>query len=74
MCFKCSQDYTFHRGKSEYEDVLQSGGKPSTLTDRGHQSPAAFLILGSGLDKVYFLNYILTLEERLETERIGSDH
>jgi leucyl aminopeptidase len=45
------EDFNFHRGKSEYEDVLQSGGKPSTLTDRGHQSPAAFLILGSGLDK-----------------------
>jgi leucyl aminopeptidase len=45
------EDYNFHRGKSEYEDVLQSGGKPSTMTERGHQSPAAFLILGSGLDK-----------------------
>lgn len=45
------EDYEFHRGKSEYEDVLQSGGKPSTLTDRGHQSPAAFLVVASGLDK-----------------------
>lgn len=44
------EDYTFHHGKSEYEDVLQSGGKPSTQTDRGHQSPAAFLVLASGLD------------------------
>lgn len=45
------EDYNFHKGKSEYEDVLQAGGRPSTMTDRGHQSPAAFLIMGSGLDK-----------------------
>jgi len=45
------EDYNNHRGKSEYEDVLQSGGKPSTVTDRGHQTPAAFLIMASGLDK-----------------------
>jgi leucyl aminopeptidase len=45
------EDYEFHLGKSEYEDVVQSGGKPSTLTDRGHQSPAAFLVVASGLDK-----------------------
>jgi len=46
------KDFNFHKGKSEYEDVLQSGNLPSTMTDRGHQTPAAFLILASGLDKV----------------------
>eukprot|EP00057_Strongylocentrotus_purpuratus_P003119 XP_003725966.2 PREDICTED: putative aminopeptidase W07G4.4 [Strongylocentrotus purpuratus] len=45
------EDYAFHKGKSEYEDVLQANNKPSTLTPRGHQSPAAFLIMASGLDK-----------------------
>uniref|UniRef100_A0A2P2HXD0 Aminopeptidase W07G4.4 n=1 Tax=Hirondellea gigas TaxID=1518452 RepID=A0A2P2HXD0_9CRUS len=45
------EDYAFHRGKSEYEDVLQCNNLPSSRTPRGHQSPAAFLILASGLDK-----------------------
>jgi len=45
------EDYNFHAGKSEYEDVLQAGNSPSTMTNRGHQGPAAFLILASGLDK-----------------------
>ncbi|KAK2183773.1 hypothetical protein NP493_296g02047 [Ridgeia piscesae] len=45
------EDFEFHAGKSECEDIIQSGGKPSTMTDRGHQSPAAFLIMASGLDK-----------------------
>ncbi|XP_069774006.1 putative aminopeptidase W07G4.4 isoform X2 [Narcine bancroftii] len=44
-------DYDFHKGKSEYEDVLQCNNLPSSSTSRGHQSPAAFLIMGSGLDK-----------------------
>ena len=42
------------RGRSEYEDVISSGGKPSTQTSRGHQRPAAFLNMVSGLDKVFF--------------------
>uniref|UniRef100_A0A0B7A4L9 Cytosol aminopeptidase domain-containing protein n=1 Tax=Arion vulgaris TaxID=1028688 RepID=A0A0B7A4L9_9EUPU len=44
-------DFNFHKGKSEYEDVLQANNLPSTLTNRGHQSPSAFLIIASGLDK-----------------------
>jgi len=40
-----------HAGPSEYEDVLQAGGQPSVATNRGHQAPAAFLIMASGLDK-----------------------
>merc|ERR1712136_332963 len=45
------EDYDFHRGKSEYEDVLQANNLPSSRTPRGHQAPAAFIILASGLDK-----------------------
>ncbi|KAJ8005770.1 hypothetical protein DPEC_G00121340 [Dallia pectoralis] len=45
------EDYEFHKGKSEYEEILQSNNLPSTGTPRGHQTPAAFLIMASGLDK-----------------------
>lgn len=45
------EDYEFHKGKSEYEDILQSNDLPSSATPRGHQTPAAFLIMASGLDK-----------------------
>jgi len=45
------EDYDFHTGKSEYEDVLQSNNAPSSRTHRGHQSPAAFMIMASGLNK-----------------------
>ncbi|XP_064602788.1 putative aminopeptidase W07G4.4 [Liolophura sinensis] len=44
-------DYDFHRGKSEYEDLLSSNNEPSSRTNRGHQSPSAFMIMASGLDK-----------------------
>lgn len=46
------EDYDFHKGKSEYEDILQCNNLPSSATARGHQTPAAFLIMTSGLDKV----------------------
>lgn len=45
------EDYEFHRGKSEYEEILQANNLPSTATPRGHQTPSAFLIMASGLDK-----------------------
>jgi len=45
------EDFEFHKGKSEYEDVLQCNNAPSTSTQRGHQGPAAFLMMASGLDK-----------------------
>jgi len=45
------EDYAFHGAPSEYEDVLQCNNAPSSRTPRGHQSPAAFMILASGLDK-----------------------
>jgi leucyl aminopeptidase len=45
------EDYDYHRGLSEYEDLRQSGTGPSVRTERGHQRPAAFIIMGSGLDE-----------------------
>ncbi|CAO3590974.1 unnamed protein product [Absidia cylindrospora] len=33
------------------EDVVQANDKASTMTDRGHQYPAGFMLLASGLDK-----------------------
>lgn len=45
-------DYQVVAGKSEYEDLLQSTNNPSTAEPRGHNFPAAFMIVGSGLDKV----------------------
>jgi len=45
------EDYQAHMGRNEYEDSIQANNKPSTLTERGHQNPAAFLNLASGLDK-----------------------
>ncbi|GFT08949.1 putative aminopeptidase W07G4.4 [Nephila pilipes] len=48
------EDYEHHKGKSEYEDLLQCNNAPSSRTPRGHQAPAAFLIMASGLDKDFF--------------------
>jgi leucyl aminopeptidase len=45
------EDYHFHYTLSAEEDLLQSYSRPSTQTPRGHQIPAAFLILGSRLDQ-----------------------
>ncbi|XP_047475065.1 putative aminopeptidase W07G4.4 isoform X1 [Penaeus chinensis] len=45
------EDFDFHCGKSEYEDVLQCNNAPSSRTPRGHQTPSAFLVMSSGLDK-----------------------
>ncbi|CDS11021.1 hypothetical protein LRAMOSA03285 [Lichtheimia ramosa] len=33
------------------EDVVQANDKPSTMTNRGHQYPAGFMLIASGLDK-----------------------
>ncbi len=52
------EDYTMVAGKSEYEDLLQCNNAPSTMTSRGHQFPAAFMIVGSGLDKVPIFKHI----------------
>ena len=41
-----------HRGLTEYEDLMQANTEPSTNTPRGHMTPAAFMIMASGLDDV----------------------
>lgn len=45
------EDFAFHRAQAYGEDLLQSNNLPSSRTPRGHQTPAAFLIMASGLDK-----------------------
>lgn len=45
------EDLAFHRGKAHGDDVMQCSNLPSSRTARGHQGPAGFLILASGLDK-----------------------
>lgn len=67
------EDYNFHKGKSEYEDILQCNNLPSSATPRGHQTPAAFLIMTSGLDKVHTrrqnkLLFIFTCEKLINEE------
>ncbi|XP_015594857.1 putative aminopeptidase W07G4.4 isoform X2 [Cephus cinctus] len=45
------EDFRFHEGQAEGDDILQAGRGASTKINRGHQGPAAFLIKASGLDK-----------------------
>ncbi|GAB0087573.1 putative aminopeptidase W07G4.4 [Sergentomyia squamirostris] len=45
------EDFKFHSGKVKGEDVVQANNLPSSRTPRGHQGPAAFMILSTGLDK-----------------------
>ncbi|KAL5471135.1 hypothetical protein EMCRGX_G029218 [Ephydatia muelleri] len=45
------QDYEIVAPLSEYEDVLQSNTSASSPSPRGHQFPAAFHLIASGLDK-----------------------
>lgn len=45
------EDFEFNLPLAETEDVVQANDKPSTMTNRGHMSPAAFMITASGLDK-----------------------
>lgn len=45
------EDFAFHRSAAYGEDLLQCNNLPSSRTPRGHQTPAAFLILAAGLDK-----------------------
>lgn len=44
-------DIGFHRGKAQGDDILQANNQPSSRTARGHQGPAGFLLLASGLDE-----------------------
>eukprot|EP00731_Ephydatia_muelleri_P020887 Em0013g614a len=45
------EDYEIVAPLSEYEDVLQSNTSASSPSPRGHQFPAAFHLIASGLDK-----------------------
>ncbi|KAG5670519.1 hypothetical protein PVAND_000777 [Polypedilum vanderplanki] len=45
------EDFDFHKSKGYGEDLLQCNNLPSSRTPRGHQTPAAFLIMASGLDQ-----------------------
>ncbi|KAG5893945.1 hypothetical protein JTB14_009692 [Gonioctena quinquepunctata] len=45
------EDFSNYKGVMEGDDVTQSLSKPSVQISRGHQGPAAFLIMASGLDK-----------------------
>ena len=49
-------DFKLHKGKAEGDDVIQAGSSGSAKTCRGHQGPAAFLIMTSGLNKVFLLS------------------
>ncbi|XP_055384797.1 putative aminopeptidase W07G4.4 isoform X2 [Condylostylus longicornis] len=44
-------DFDFNAGKALGEDLLQCNNLPSSRTPRGHQVPAAFMIVAAGLDK-----------------------
>lgn len=44
------EDLATHRGKTPGDQVHQAGNCASTACSRGHQAPAAFLLLVSGLD------------------------
>lgn len=65
------EDYEFHKGKSEYEDILQCNNLPSSATPRGHQTPAAFLIMTSGLDKVLAAFHPSTFKKRRKKKCFG---
>jgi len=45
------EDFGAHQSKILGEDVIQANNLPSSRTPRGHQTPAAFMMLASGLDK-----------------------
>ncbi|KAH8326057.1 hypothetical protein KR067_000189 [Drosophila pandora] len=44
-------DFAFNAGRVIGEDLVQANNAPSVKTPRGHQVPAAFMIVASGLDK-----------------------
>jgi len=45
------EDFEAYKGKTDEEDLVQANTQPSSRSRRGHQGPAAFLIMASGLDK-----------------------
>lgn len=46
-----SEDFAFHRSKALGEDLIQCNNNSSAKNRRGHQTPAAFIIMASGLDQ-----------------------
>jgi len=44
--------FLFFEGKGMGDDVFQANNVPSSRTPRGHQGPAGFLMMVSGIDKV----------------------
>lgn len=52
------EDFHFHEGKSEGDDIHQAVSQLSAKVPRGHQGPAAFLIKASGLDKVSYFYHL----------------
>jgi leucyl aminopeptidase len=46
-----AEDYDFIRARSPVEDLVSANALPSTQTVRGHQYPAAFLDVASGLSQ-----------------------
>eukprot|EP00048_Salpingoeca_helianthica_P015980 m.229754 g.229754 ORF g.229754 m.229754 type:complete len:538 (-) comp17822_c0_seq1:81-1694(-) len=45
------EDFDFVQSSYPTEDVVQCNNEPSSATSRGHQFPAAFMSIASGLDK-----------------------
>jgi len=45
------EDYAFVAPRTRADDVLQCNNAASSATPRGHQFPAAFLVLAAGLDQ-----------------------
>ncbi len=45
------EDFDFIQAKTKADDVLSSNNKPSVSTVRGHQFPAAFLSVASGISE-----------------------
>ncbi|GBP05747.1 Putative aminopeptidase W07G4.4 [Eumeta japonica] len=43
------EDFAVHRGRGEGDDIYQALNQPSAVTPRGHQGPAAFLMMVSDL-------------------------
>ncbi|PVZ97548.1 hypothetical protein BB558_006491 [Smittium angustum] len=44
-------DYDYIAAHTDREDVFQVGPHASSATDRGHQFPAAYMVVAAGLDK-----------------------
>lgn len=49
------EDFHFHEGRTEGDDIYQAPPEGSKTVNRGHQNPSAFLIMASGLGKVEYI-------------------